>query len=306
MPVETIKCQECGSADVTEFKTGSYVCAHCEAVFKHVSPAGSVAEPCVFCGSDSVATCKQCSRRVCNHCMVVSVTEVDPGYAAAHLGVGALHAVRLMHPKGSSVESPPFDHDYRQAFTGGPPRCMGCRHVDGKAEMVAAPQRAAVQEHAREVVTSKLRTSSDVDEIARLIVDGDPRTPADAYQAGWIKFAASSMREPEADVVTLKFSKSLFGGNWTETSRRPAWSSRRCRGSERTPRALPGTSSPPYGSTIWRRVGPRAPAGLEGMTGKWSGLQRSTAKRYQCKRGQSGRTPVIVDGLLRTLPTSPT
>jgi hypothetical protein len=26
MPVETVKCQECGSTDVSEFKPGSYVC----------------------------------------------------------------------------------------------------------------------------------------------------------------------------------------------------------------------------------------------------------------------------------------
>jgi DNA-directed RNA polymerase subunit RPC12/RpoP len=41
MPIETIKCQECGSADVTEFKPGSYVCSHCESVFKVVSTVGA-------------------------------------------------------------------------------------------------------------------------------------------------------------------------------------------------------------------------------------------------------------------------
>ena len=39
MPIEPIHCEACGSRDVTEFKPGSYVCGHCEAVFKHVTPA---------------------------------------------------------------------------------------------------------------------------------------------------------------------------------------------------------------------------------------------------------------------------
>ena len=41
MPIETVKCQECGSADVTELKTGSYVCQHCESVFKWTRAVGT-------------------------------------------------------------------------------------------------------------------------------------------------------------------------------------------------------------------------------------------------------------------------
>ena len=66
MPVETIKCQECGSADVTEFKAGTYVCAHCEAVFKHVSPAAA-GGGCEIddCGVPAVGRCSSCNRRFC-------------------------------------------------------------------------------------------------------------------------------------------------------------------------------------------------------------------------------------------------
>ena len=62
MPLETIKCQECGSADVTEFKAGSYVCGHCEAVFKHVDPAGSSS---CSCGTFAIGRCAECNIPVC-------------------------------------------------------------------------------------------------------------------------------------------------------------------------------------------------------------------------------------------------
>src|ERR1700736_4220979 len=66
MPIETIKCQECGSADVTEFKPGSYVCGHCEAIFKHVTPAdGSGGCQIGGCGVPAVGKCNACARRFC-------------------------------------------------------------------------------------------------------------------------------------------------------------------------------------------------------------------------------------------------
>lgn len=66
MPVETIKCRECGSAEVTEFKPGSYVCGHCEAIFKHVTPADG-AGGCQIgdCGVPAIGLCISCSRRFC-------------------------------------------------------------------------------------------------------------------------------------------------------------------------------------------------------------------------------------------------
>jgi hypothetical protein len=66
MPVETIKCRECGSAEVTEFKPGSYVCGHCEAVFKHVPPAGTgVGCEIDGCGVAARGRCSSCTRAVC-------------------------------------------------------------------------------------------------------------------------------------------------------------------------------------------------------------------------------------------------
>jgi hypothetical protein len=62
MPVETIKCQECGSADVTEFKVDTYVCGHCEAVFKHVDPL-SVSS--CSCGTFAIGRCAICHMPVC-------------------------------------------------------------------------------------------------------------------------------------------------------------------------------------------------------------------------------------------------
>jgi len=65
MPIETIKCQECGSAGVTEFKPGSYVCGHCEAVFKHVQPSKPAIELC-SCGTFAIGHCHECGTPVCN------------------------------------------------------------------------------------------------------------------------------------------------------------------------------------------------------------------------------------------------
>jgi hypothetical protein len=66
MPVETIQCQQCGSADVTEFKPGSYVCGHCEAVFKHIDPmkAGTGCEV-DGCGVLAIGRCKRCESAYC-------------------------------------------------------------------------------------------------------------------------------------------------------------------------------------------------------------------------------------------------
>lgn len=78
MPIETIKCQECGSADVTEFKPGTYVCGHCEAVFKHVTASGG-GGGCQIddCGVPAVGRCGRCRRRFCK-----SHQAVERDYAA--------------------------------------------------------------------------------------------------------------------------------------------------------------------------------------------------------------------------------
>ena len=67
MPIETIKCQECGSADVTEFKSGTYVCGHCESVFKYTKTEEGHAGPvaCETCGVLAVGRCRDCARPFC-------------------------------------------------------------------------------------------------------------------------------------------------------------------------------------------------------------------------------------------------
>jgi len=57
MPAETIKCRECGSADVTEFKAGSYVCGHCEAILKRVAREDVI----VGCAQVKPASCPHCA-----------------------------------------------------------------------------------------------------------------------------------------------------------------------------------------------------------------------------------------------------
>lgn len=66
MPVETIKCSGCGSAEVTKFKAGTYVCGYCESVFKHVSP-GAAFGGCQIddCGVPAVGRCSSCNLRFC-------------------------------------------------------------------------------------------------------------------------------------------------------------------------------------------------------------------------------------------------
>ena len=67
MPVETIKCKECGSADVTEFKSDTYVCRHCEAVFKHIVPPTHASLGCEIgdCGVPPIGRCARCDRAFC-------------------------------------------------------------------------------------------------------------------------------------------------------------------------------------------------------------------------------------------------
>jgi hypothetical protein len=67
VPVETIKCQECGSADVTEFKSSTYVCGHCEAIFKHIEPSQGTNVAC-SCGTFAVGRCAECDKPVCADC----------------------------------------------------------------------------------------------------------------------------------------------------------------------------------------------------------------------------------------------
>lgn len=73
MPTESIRCPECGAAASTEFKSGSYVCGNCEAIFREIAPTrvGSAGASCELdhgdriCGIQAVGRCTRCSRAFC-------------------------------------------------------------------------------------------------------------------------------------------------------------------------------------------------------------------------------------------------
>ena len=69
MPIESIKCPDCGSSDVTKLRSGSYVCQHCESVFKVYDPQVVTIAP-AFCGCGRVVEvqCQRCEAKICGHC----------------------------------------------------------------------------------------------------------------------------------------------------------------------------------------------------------------------------------------------
>lgn len=69
MPLETIKCPDCGSPDVKEIKAGTFFCGHCESLFKHVDPSRLTvqAEFCQ-CGGAIAFQCRSCRTGICQTC----------------------------------------------------------------------------------------------------------------------------------------------------------------------------------------------------------------------------------------------
>jgi hypothetical protein len=67
VPTELIKCPNCGSSGATEFKPESFVCRHCEAVFRFVEPGGGGPLGCRVgsCGVIALARCTLCHRPFC-------------------------------------------------------------------------------------------------------------------------------------------------------------------------------------------------------------------------------------------------
>jgi hypothetical protein len=68
MSIETIRCRECGSADMTEFKPSSYVCGHCEALVNAIRPTSAgLAAACEIaaCGVRAVGRCFSCGQAFC-------------------------------------------------------------------------------------------------------------------------------------------------------------------------------------------------------------------------------------------------
>ena len=68
MPLESLTCTHCGSSEVSEYKPGSFVCSHCDGVFKHVDlGSGSGAPELAFCecGDRIEYRCSVCGSGVC-------------------------------------------------------------------------------------------------------------------------------------------------------------------------------------------------------------------------------------------------
>lgn len=87
MTIETIKCRECGSADVTEFKAGSYVCGHCEAIFKHMDPTKvtvNQAPQVCECGHPAEGQCVDCGKWVCKRHQGISAWPMWCGHPSAY------------------------------------------------------------------------------------------------------------------------------------------------------------------------------------------------------------------------------
>jgi hypothetical protein len=87
--LESIRCQSCGSGEVTEVKTGTFFCAHCETLFRQASitDARVVASPdfCV-CGNAITLKCPLCTALICAQCNALS--DSNSGVAIATVGYG--------------------------------------------------------------------------------------------------------------------------------------------------------------------------------------------------------------------------
>lgn len=193
MPVETIKCQECGSAEVTEFKPGSYVCGHCEAVFKHVSSVVT-AGGCEIdgCGVPAVGRCHMCGQRFC-------------GTHQAKEGWGG--------------------GEYGRRFTD---FCSVCH----AAEAAGARQQAVDRSRKLEELRSALPSEAEPLEIVRLLagivemgVMGEEVVNPTSWRPAWARLVASgALKRAEWDVVHVRFHKRPIGrAGIAVLSRRPGW-----------------------------------------------------------------------------------
>jgi hypothetical protein len=71
MTLEVIKCPECGSNDVFEFKPGTYLCKSSETVFKHIDPTTMRIEhrpDFCTCGLPIEVQCQLCPNTMCSYC----------------------------------------------------------------------------------------------------------------------------------------------------------------------------------------------------------------------------------------------
>lgn len=70
MPLESLNCTNCGSADVTEVNPSTYFCNNCDSVFKHLDPGKlTVAPSFCSCGNRVEFQCQVCrDTGLCREC----------------------------------------------------------------------------------------------------------------------------------------------------------------------------------------------------------------------------------------------
>jgi hypothetical protein len=67
MALDAIACTGCGSTDVSEYKPGSYVCGHCDSVFKYLDPSRvTVQRDFCECGAPIAFQCRACRTGICS------------------------------------------------------------------------------------------------------------------------------------------------------------------------------------------------------------------------------------------------
>ena len=72
MSFEVIKCPACGSAEVMEYRAGSYICRYCDTAFKHVDPSPTtvtVRSEFCRCGNLAQGQCGTCHSGICGRCV---------------------------------------------------------------------------------------------------------------------------------------------------------------------------------------------------------------------------------------------
>ena len=142
MPLEAIACRSCGSSEVSEYKPGSYVCGHCDTVFKHVDPSRvTVQREFCECGQAVTTQCCLCGDGLCRtHTEIQRGTPLQwiPTSLAAYDGSGSVAPFTHRAPPGSGYW---ISADYQMVLDGTAKRlatgvvCQAC-HDARQAEVV--------------------------------------------------------------------------------------------------------------------------------------------------------------------------
>ena len=80
MPIEQVRCENCGSGDVRQLAPDSYRCEHCQTRFHRIDPTKRtvIHESRVCqCGNKAVARCVRCHEPLCKRCKFTWIATVD-------------------------------------------------------------------------------------------------------------------------------------------------------------------------------------------------------------------------------------